>query len=203
MILTVSGDTEIARGYLCLIAGMDNCSRISITGNVVSFDTKDLDLSANEGAFLIDQLIHSTYVYDFSYGPKVKTAGKSKDVEFVSNIPAFPDQMENYRAKRLPAEIFPADGIDAQIALYYNPKKMAQKSRTKLKPSEPWTAAFHELAEAFSKIDGMSYYYARGHNYDAMRRERALRDQRPYLKEYNYGSGGYVDNPTQDLIIKK
>jgi len=50
------------------------------------------------------------------------------------------------------------------------------------------TVAFHELAEAFEKIDGgKGGSYEAGHN-AALQRELKLRDQRPYLKGYNTGA---------------
>jgi hypothetical protein len=71
--------------------------------------------------------------------------------------------------------------------------------------STPKTVAFHELAEAFEKIDGgKGGSYEAGHN-AALQRELKLRDQRPYLKGYNTGSGGPygTPNPEGKIIIKK
>jgi len=59
--------------------------------------------------------------------------------------------------------------------------------------------------EAYEKIDGgKGGSYAAGHN-AALQRELELRDQRPYLKEYNTGAGGPANspNPQGRIIIKK
>lgn len=56
------------------IAG-DAKDRLSIgakTG-VVSFDTNNLDLSKNEGASLVSDLVGSKNTYDFSVGPTIMT----------------------------------------------------------------------------------------------------------------------------------
>jgi hypothetical protein len=57
------------------------------------------------------------------------------------------------------------------------------------------TTTFHELAEAFAKVEG-NKQYAEAHQV-AIDRETRLRDQRPYLKDYNPGSG-----PGTRIIIK-
>lgn len=78
-------------------------------------------------------------------------------------------------------------------------------SRTNLQVAPEFTVAFHELAEAFQKIDGGNGgSYADGHN-AALAREQILRDQRPYLKQYNTGAGGPANspNPQGGIIIKK
>jgi len=48
--------------------------------------------------------------------------------------------------------------------------------------------AFHELAEAYEKIDGGIKDYDTGHA-NAIARELKLRDQQPYLKAFGLGSG--------------
>jgi hypothetical protein len=78
-------------------------------------------------------------------------------------------------------------------------------SNTDLKVALGYTVAFHELAEAFAKIDGgMGGSYERGHN-AALQRELTLRDQRPYLKQYNTGAGGPADTPKPEngIIIRR
>jgi hypothetical protein len=63
----------------------------------------------------------------------------------------------------------------------------------------------HETPEAYEKIDGgKGGSYAAGHN-AALQREMELRDQRPYLKEYNTGAGGPANspNPQGGIIIKR
>src|SRR5712692_8554739 len=75
-ILHFSGDIAADKEELCKIAGDNLCSRISVDKNgVVSFDTAGLDLSTNEGAALISDLVQSNNTFDFSEGPTVETAG--------------------------------------------------------------------------------------------------------------------------------
>lgn len=57
------------------------------------------------------------------------------------------------------------------------------------------TVTFHELAEAYAKVE-RGKQYAEAHH-EAIDRENRLRDQRPYLKGYNPGSG-----PGTSIIIK-
>jgi len=68
-----------------------------------------------------------------------------------------------------------------------------------------FTVAFHELAEVYEKIDGgKGGSYAAGHN-AALQREEKLRDQGPYLKEYNHCAGGSANSPNPEgrIIIKQ
>src|ERR1035438_4023460 len=54
------------------IAG-DAANRLSMDAKtgVVSFDTKDLDMSKNEGASLVNNLVGSKNTFDFSAGPTI------------------------------------------------------------------------------------------------------------------------------------
>jgi hypothetical protein len=64
-----------------------------------------------------------------------------------------------------------------------------------------FTVAFHELEEAYQKIEGgKGGSYAAGHN-AAMQQEERLRDQRPYLKDYNHGSGGPANGKAEENVI--
>jgi hypothetical protein len=205
MILQLSGDIGAAKDYLCQIAGTDLCSRIGVdANNIVSFDTKDLDLSANAGAALINDLIISGFTYGFSVGPTVMTAGGLVKVAYLENLPPFEDQLR-YRKNGLPADSeTPGQGVDDQVA--FNPKDTRGKkeSLTKLKLADPYSVVFHELAEAYSKVDAGKKTWAEGHQ-DAIKREELLRDQRPYLKQYNpgSGSGGPQGGADTKIIIKR
>lgn len=80
-------------------------------------------------------------------------------------------------------------------------------SRTFKATGDPTKSASrqHELAKAFAKIDGgKGGSYEQGHN-AALQREMILRDQRPYLKQYNTGAGGPANspNPQGGIIIKR
>ena len=69
-------------------------------------------------------------------------------------------------------------------------------SDTELKRAVDWTVTFHELAEAYEKVEHNNKY-AEAHQ-GAIGRETRLRDQRPYLKANNPGSG-----PGDRIIIRK
>jgi RHS repeat-associated protein len=195
--LTVTGDQQADYNDLCQIAG-DACNRLKIdekTGNV-AFDTTGLDLSKNEGAALINDLVTSTNTYEFSEGPTVETANGPQKVDFIMNLPAFGDQRQIG---------LPVAGASDVVALFLNNPNITKISNTNLKVALDYTVAFHELAEAYAKIEGgKGGHYEAGHN-AAHQREMTLRDQRPYLKEYNTGAGGPANspNPQGGIIIKK
>ena len=177
----------------------DRLSMDAKTG-VVSFDTKDLDMSKNEGAALVNNLVGSKNTYDFSVGPTIMTDKGPVRVDHIgldmANLPAFGDQRQIGN---------PPAGVSDILDLYLNNPNMTRVSNTNLQVAPEWTVAFHELAEAFEKIDGgKGNSYAAGHN-AALQREMTLRDQRPYLKQYNTGAGGPANspNPQGGIIIKK
>lgn len=177
----------------------DRLSMDAKTG-VVSFDTKDLDMNKNEGAALVNDLVGSKNTYDFSVGPTIMTDKGPVRVDHIgldmANLPAFGDQRQIGN---------PPAGVSDILDLYLNNPNMTRVSNTNLQVAPEWTVAFHELAEAFEKIDGgKGNSYAAGHN-AALQREMTLRDQRPYLKQYNTGAGGPANspNPQGGIIIKK
>lgn len=183
------------------IAG-DAKERLSIDGKtgVVSFDTKDLDLSKNAGGALVNDLVGSKNTYDFSVGPTIMTDKGPVRIDKIgvdlANLPTFGDQ---------PKSGNPPAGVSDIVGLYLNNPNITRVSNTDLKVAPEFTVAFHELAEAYAKIDGgMGGSYAAGHN-AALQREMELRDQRPYLKQYNTGAGGPANspNPQGGIIIKK
>ena len=180
------------------VAG-DAANRLSIDAKtgVVSFDTKDLDLSKNAGAALVNDLVGSKNTYDFSIGPTVMTDKGAVKIDYITaNLPTFGDQPKGGN---------PPAGVSDIVALYFNNPKVTRGSNTNLQVAPEWTVAFHELAEAYEKIDGgKGGSYAAGHN-AALQRELELRDQRPYLKEYNTGAGGPANsaNPEGKIIIKQ
>ena len=167
---------------------------------VISFDTKDLNLSKNEGASLVNNLVGSKNTYDFSVGPTIMTDKGPVRVDHIgtdmANLPAFGDQRQIGN---------PPAGVSDILDIYFNNPNITRVSNTNLQVAPEWTVAFHELAEAYEKIDGgKGGSYAAGHN-AALQREMTLRDQRPYLKQYNTGAGGPANspNPQGGIIIKK
>ena len=87
----------------------------------------------------------------------------------LANLPTFGDQ---------PKTGNPPAGVSDIHGLYLNNPNMTRVSNTNHQVAPEWTVAFHELAEAFEKIDGgKGGSYAAGHN-AALQREMILRDQR-------------------------
>lgn len=204
MKLTISGDIEAAQSDLCSIAG-DACDRITVdekTG-VVSFNTQGLDLSKNAGASLINDLVQSKNSYGLSEGPTVETAGGKVKVDYVTNLPPTGDQLQYRKSKSANPDEKPKTGIDGQVAFNRNDPRGEHQSLTNLKLAKPWTVVFHELAEAYAKVDGNQMSsYSQAHT-NAIQREDQLRDQRPYLKEHNPGSGGPPGKADNKIVIKK
>jgi hypothetical protein len=69
-------------------------------------------------------------------------------------------------------------------------------SDTSLKPAVIESVVFHELAEAYAKVEH-NKQYADAHQ-EAIQREQKLHNERPYLRDHNPGSG-----PGDRVIIKK
>jgi hypothetical protein len=124
----------------------------------------------------------------------VQTAGGEIHVDHIANLDNNYDQ--RYDIRKPPGKVAtekPKAGIDDQVGL--NPNANVQTD-TNLRKATEDSVAFHELAEAYSKVDH-SKQYSEAHQ-EAIQREQKLRDQRPYLKEHNPGSG-----PGDRIIIKR
>ncbi len=198
-VLRLSGDVPEAQADVCHIVGSDNCNRVVLdqqTG-VVTFDTTGLDLSKNEGALLISQLVNSNKVYDYSVDTNANTAGGPVSLknEVESNLDDRPD--ERYSKGKNPTDL-PPKGVNDQVTI--NPHEHYVDSQGRAVPQ--WSVAFHELAEAYGKVnEGKSYgdyrdnfiiggttiqlgleIHEGAHN-EAVKREQKLRDQRPNLKD--------------------
>lgn len=90
----------------------------------------------------------------------------------------------------------PKKGVDDQIGINFDFIRKHRTSETNLQRAVDYTVTFHELAEAYAKVD-KNMQYRQAHN-TAENREKRLRDQRPYLKGHNPGSG-----PGDGIIIKR
>jgi len=201
-VLTCTGSDQAAcLADLQLIAG-DAASRVSVDAKtgVVSFDTTDLDLAKNEGANLINDLVTSTSNYGFSVGDTTQTKAGPVRVDYISNLPLFTDQVANRKCNCMADNERPAN-VDDQLVFNPNNPRIRHRSNTKLSLAEPYTVVFHELAEAYEKIDGgHGDSYATSHN-SAVVRENKLRDQRPNLRGHNPGSGGPANGPADSTMI--
>ena len=189
LVCTGSGDDDRERcmAVLVEIAG-EAGNRLSANARtrVVSLDTQGLDLSTNEGANLLNDLVTSSSKFGFSVGPTIETQGGTVQVDYIKNLPLF----ENQFAHRLALDTELPKGVDAQVGFNPNHPQFTLRSNTNLELAVPFTVVFHELAEAYGKVDGgKGGSYDAGHN-ATIPRENRLRDQRPYLKDHNPGSGG-------------
>jgi len=157
-------------------------------------------LTKNEGAALLNDVISSKNTYGLTVGSSVETLGGQlsliptrENTATMANLDNNPDA--RYRKGKTDKDK-PPKGVDDQIGINYDYRDKNSKSTTELKQAPNWTTTFHELAEAYAKVeDGKQY--AQAHQ-AAIDRETRLRDQRPYLKEHNPGSG-----PGTSITISK
>ena len=82
----------------------------------------------------------------------------------------------------------------------FNWGNVTPMSSNLLQPAERYSVVFHELGEAFAKVDlGMPYMakggQRQGAHYDSMDREKILRRERPELYRHNIGSGPGTNYP--------
>jgi RHS repeat-associated protein len=205
--LTISGDLEEVKKQLREILGTDDAEKrltfIEKT-NTITIDFSGIDFEENEGAKLLNDVISSTKVYDVAIGSSVKTDGGT-----LSLVPAFENRvfsghvianLDNNRDDRLlqPKKAIerPKKGVDDQIGINFDFIRKYRVSETNLQRAVDYTVTFHELAEAYAKVD-KNMQYRQAHT-TAENREKRLRDQRPYLKGHNPGSG-----PGDVIIIKR
>jgi hypothetical protein len=153
----------------------------------VTFDTKGLDLSKNEGAKLLNDVIGSKNTYEFSEGQTVNTSSGLQRIDsiktipqYIANLPIFSNKSGDSRQPR--AGVADVAGIDVDNGRILRTQVGVGVSRF-------WTVAFHELAEAYEKNDNRQSSYEAGRK-AALQRETNLRDQRPYLKQNAPGAGG-------------
>jgi hypothetical protein len=172
----------------------------------ITVDLTGIDLANNEGASLLNDAIGSKNVYDISVGSSVETLGgqlsltpSGQTTRTMANLDNNPDETQ-YRTGKTDKDK-PKKGVDDQIAINYPYRDQHSESTTTLKLAPNWTTTFHEIAEAYAKIEH-SKKYAGAHQ-EAIDRETRLRDQRPYLKGYNPGSGPGTRIDTTKIIIRK
>jgi hypothetical protein len=182
----------------------DDANRLSLNAQtgVVSFDTTGLDLSGNEGATLVNQLVTSSDTYGFELSDTAKTAGGPVNLanDPISNLDNQTDV--RYPNGKNPTDL-PAKGIADQVTI---DPKTAQFKDSQGRSVSLSSLAFHELAEAYAKIDGGKQYVdfqninvvngttlqigppQQGAHNEAVQREFKLREQRPNIQ--NSGRAG-------------
>ena len=198
--LRVSQGWDQAQQDLCSVLGTSDCAgRISYDQKtqMVSVNLKGIDLSKNAGAQLLSDLTGSASVYDLAYGSTVDTQGGRINVNFIENLDTNPDW--RYGKGKQPTDL-PAAGIADQVA--FNWANVTPTSENSLRPADRSSVVFHELAEAFAKIDlGLPYMVkgqsGQGAHHEAMEREKTLRRERPELLQRNIGSGPGTNYPLQ------
>jgi len=196
--LRVSQGWDQAQQDLCKVLGTADCGdRIAYDQktHVVNVNLEGIDLAKNEGAKLLGDLTGSKNVYDLSYGPTVGTSGGLVNVDFLKNLDVNPDWRYG---KGKQATDLPAAGIADEIA--FNWGNVTPTSTNLLRPADRYSVLFHELAEAFAKIDLGMPYMAQGQprsgaHYNSLEREKILRRERPELFLYNFGSGPGTNYP--------
>jgi hypothetical protein len=201
--LWLTGDTAEAMARLRWMVGEDNEQLIRLDpGGRVWIDKRGLAMvaglegdrvddalgaarfiSSNEGLLLIAELSQGSHHYRLHIGTQVPTLGKTLTVGGSVNLDNnFDSRINPYRrdGKKLDLER-PPEGFDSLVAL--NPVARWYNLTTK-----DWVPsgeiAFHELAEAYAKVElGLDYLLqgARpGAHAIALERERLLKTQRPH-----------------------
>ena len=200
-ILQLSGDLGADKADICQIVG-DACKRVTVNDNgTVSFNTAGLDLTTNEGAALINQLVNSTDTYGYAVSATEETAAGSQSManRVESNLD---DRLDDRYVTGKNASQLPPKGVADQVTI--NPNEHYRDSQGR--PVSESSIAFHELAEAYAKIDGGKPYSdfheisvdngttlkigppQQGAHNEAVQRELKLREQRPNLQ--NSGRAG-------------
>jgi RHS repeat-associated protein len=200
-ILQLAGDVNQAQQQLCQWLGTSDCAqRISYDqkSNTVTVDLNGIDTSQNEGAMLLGQLVGSQNVYNLTLGNQYMTAEGLKSLgneAIVNNSNSFDPPRFPYDK---PAGVRPPKGVDSLVAI--DPAN-AKFRDSQGRPVPLSSIMFHEMAEAYSKVDlGKPYIdfdlgyvqggfvvtapvgFQRGAHNDAVQREINLRNQRPNMQ---------------------
>ncbi len=187
--LSLSGNILEAKNELCHIIGeacIDGGKNITYDEktNTLTVDLTGVDLEQNEGAKLLSDLVNSDKQYNFTVGTQYDSQGGMQNLTGrEANLPSFQDQIQGPTLKP-PAKI--DDLVAINPGVKFEPDANCKCPEKEASPA--WGTAFHELAEAFAKIDQGMKTYAEGHA-EAIKREEKLRQQRPGLNRYLPFSG--------------
>jgi hypothetical protein len=145
-----------------------------------------LYILSNEGLLLIEQLTQGDHRYHLHIGDRVRTLGGEVEVKSVLNLDNnFDGRINSYRrgGAKMGTER-PPEGFDALISI--NPEVVWYNLRYQ-KVISTGIVTFHELAEAYAKIEyGIEYLpngLLPGAHSVAVQREYRLQSQRPELAE--------------------
>jgi hypothetical protein len=181
--LQISGNVDEAQRQLCVLIGGD-CSRISYNGDThtITVNLTGIDLSQNEGASLLNDVVGSKNDYSLDLGSSMLTAGGLRSV--TNDDPINLDNRADWRyGKGKSSKDLPPVGVDDAIGIDPNSRQF-RDSKGNVVPLS--STIFHELAEAFAKVDGGMQYVNKdgspGAHDAAVQRELTLRSQRPNMK---------------------
>ena len=165
--LTISGDVDEIQKQLRDQLGTDDAAKrvhYDKQTNTITVDLSGIDTTKNEGAALLKDVISSSKVYDIHIGPTVETLGgllavtptvKNPGIAMV-NLDNNSDPTQ-YRTGKT-AKNKPPKGVDDQIAIDQQFRDKNVVSDTELKRAVDWTVTFHELAEAYEKVEHNNKY---------------------------------------------
>jgi RHS repeat-associated protein len=190
--LFLSGSVDDAKAMLCQMLG-DACFNggsnlvYDAKSNILTVDLTKVDLNENEGANLINDLVSRKGKYNFTVGSQYEGADGNLHTfnRKTENLPAFPN-MIMHDPRTPPGRFNDLVAINPAVRLGVNRESCPNCGNMSVTPD--WGLAFHELAEAYGKIDVGFKTYAEGHQY-AVGREDRLRKQRSGLNAYLPFSG--------------
>lgn len=197
----ITGDVDEGKRQLCELLGVEDCeSRIAVDpeAGAVAINFGSIDLSRNEGALLLSQLTRSEYVYNFTLGNEYRSAAGIRSLggdAIVNNSNTF--DPPRFRIDK-PAVVRPPSKVDSVVAI--DPAH-ARYRDSEGRPVRLSAIIFHELAEAYSKVDLEKPYidfdlgsvgnqtiiatpagFQQGAHNDAVQREIIWRNQMPHLQ---------------------
>jgi hypothetical protein len=202
--LWITGDTEVGLTRLRWIAGEDAADLITVESDgQVKLDTLGVAkaagadrvpplegplavtdyICANEGLLLLVQLTHARHRYRLHFASKAPTRGSAVQVTGGVNLDNNFDSRINPNrrlGRKLDTER-PPEGFDSLVAI--NPvARWFNQQTNQLVPGAH--IAFHELAEAYAKLEmGLDYLgdsIRPGAHEVALAREKRLKSQRPH-----------------------
>jgi RHS repeat-associated protein len=165
-------------------------ARLSIVDGKLDVSKLTQEDLQDEGVMLLFLLATSSNIFVYSEGPNIDTAAGERPVNGVENLDVNPDYVR-YRNGKSNSKL-PPIGVHAIVTL--DPRCSWKDLATKSISVSLAAVAFHELAEAYAKIDfGMQYIYkdgSRGAHQVAIQWEKMLLSERPNFT--NFPAGGVL-----------
>jgi len=182
--LEATGDIDAIIESLSSILGPNSAGRVQFDQktNTITVDLTGIDLSHNEGASLLNNVVSSSSIYSLTVGNSIQTAGGSRPLKGDDSILNLDNAADwRYGNGKSPNDL-PAGKIADQIGI--NPKDAVFRDQGHIVPLS--SLIFHELAEAYAKIDEHKQYVNKdgspGAHDEAAQREMTLRSQRPNMQ---------------------